>query len=881
MKNGQDEKITILKNIDGKELTRKELNDLGINDYYIKVFRTADIISCLSRGRYKVSFAKNEKNENSHTIYQLFNRFKYKVLNGKYVEAYEALMENYKLQNSHDYDNHMRIYFILLKVLIGNRFDFTPLEELYEFTEDKSDTYYDYFIDFRESIMAGNFYDAKMYLEKYALEEKKSSGFNNISTILFTNMLEDVLKKTENFNNTQANRERFNDSYGKLVRAIINQEYQEALKYIEGCIFSSQAGKMTSMMKKIRDMLNDLISLKGDNINIKPKRIDYSKTSSIYSKFDWALNAKDYFMAQEFIEEIMKNDDSGHYKTMKRLLDAILKTIRDKNVKEQESKLEERIIDPETFKKMNSPLDSLSAYKIFLKEYEDKHYESALYHLEISMLKNKEITYKNNNEKVCSLLKELIDMQKNKRGFIEMNIDYSDCTNVSMIFNKALENRDFKTAFKNSGKMTYQNTSKTLVLFSNILHTMFDLDKKYGNVKVSAGEEKTSEVLPSEKVNYSDDLLTTYVNERKYEELFSLLQEKKKTKSLNRLEHNVFRLIKIYNSILKGYYEEPNHIYTSNEIDYLGRFFEAIRCEDIYIAYGEIASIYGIIKDKHEFDIFEIILKDCIDLKEDLEAKKKSSLIDEEILTNINNLISDKKELNTDDLDTLYEYIYKLQDNSTKETVEIISDIVEFIELANKKIIDARYFADLNQNNIIDDGAKITFQVPDKQADALMFYLRNGDYISALKNINYLDINEFTKKERMVLKNLLVILNNTLQRSKEYSIQYEEIPENHLSIIKRFIKKYDFLAAFNYVLEHDLDDEILYEIFPIIFDSMVLTFIEQEEMYRDFYDFIASGKKAEARANMLSYKEKLDNSSLGEIQSLQEKYEEMKKRLQK
>lgn len=193
----------------------------------------SDVISRVSRGVYKVSFAKNEELEQTRKIFQYFNRFKYKVLDGRYIEAYHALMENFHLQNSHNYDNHMRIYFILLKELIGSKYDFSPLDELYEFTEEKTDTYYDYFIAFREEIMKGNFYDAKAYLEKFALEETKVNGFANVSTTLFTNLLEDVLKKIEDSYNTQVKRDTFTQNYHTLVNAIISEDYDLALKKLK------------------------------------------------------------------------------------------------------------------------------------------------------------------------------------------------------------------------------------------------------------------------------------------------------------------------------------------------------------------------------------------------------------------------------------------------------------------------------------------------------------------------------------------------------------------------------------------------------------------------------------------------------------------------
>ena len=874
MKNLQDEKLKVLKGFDGKELTKKELESAGISTYFIKIFMESEIISRVSRGVYKVSFTKNEKNEQLHNMFKYFNRFKFKVLDGKYIEAYYALMENFKLQDSHNYDNHMRVYFILLKELIGDNFDFSPLDQLFEFTEPKTDTYYDYFIDFREAVMIGNYYDAKAYLEKFAREEKAINGFNNISTTLFTNLIEDVLKKIEDSYNAKINRDTFNDNYKRLVNLIISGDYQAALESVEACIFSSKTASMTHFIKRIRMMLNDLLLLQNNYVDMKPGRADYFKTTNLYYKLDWAISAKDYYKARDFIDEILLIDERGRYKVVKRLIDAILKQIRDNNLKKEK---ENEVIDEETLRKMNSPFDCLQSYNIFLREYENGNYENALFHLEVSLLKEKKVDFIDNKKKMVAMLSGLIDMRKNNHGFEEMNIDYSKCATPILIFNKALDRHDYKVAFKNVGKVTYQNNSKNLAVFKKMLHDMYELDKMYGSTKENSRDTdaiiKTKEVKeknPVKEIKVDENLIEEYVNNGRFRELYYILRDKKNTQSLNRLENVVFRLIKIYQVVDKGLYTNVSHVYEANENDHLGIFFEAIRCEDIYTAYGEIACIYGNVANPHEFEIFEEILRCIVERQDHILRDLENKTLKDEILSDINQVTLDKMNLTNEEIDKLYGYLEELQGFSDNSLANIMMDLVSMIDLSNNSSIDHRYFADLSKPEVFSE-------VSDQTAiNNELAYLENGDYLNALNNIDALFLG--SKKERDILKRLLIIFNNSLNKTSPV-IKKEE--NKHIANIKRFIKKYDFYQAFNYIVENDLNDKLIEAIFPDIFDGMIFSLIMHEDIYKEFNEALKQKDFDRARIALINYKEDLDATSLGDSLSSKEKYEEMMKKLQK
>ena len=124
-------------------------------------------------------------------------------------------------------------------------------------------------------------------------------------------------------------------------------------------------------------------------------------------------------------------------------------------------------------------------------------------------------------------------------------------------------------------------------------------------------------------------------------------------------------------------------------------------------------------------------------------------------------------------------------------------------------------------------------------------------------------------------------MNNTLNNKKEYKVEYGIIPEKHIENIRKFIKKYDFFAAFNYIIDNNLNDNYISEIFPFVFDSMTLMLIMHEEIYKEFVSYMEQGDFDQARIAMINYKERLDNSSLSNSEYSQEKYAEMKKLLQR
>lgn len=257
-----------------------------------------------------------------------------------------------------------------------------------------------------------------------------------------------------------------------------------------------------------------------------------------------------------------------------------------------------------------------------------------------------------------------------------------------------------------------------------------------------------------------------------------------------------------------------------------------------------------------EFDIFEVILRDAVDKQEEILKNRQYKELENEVLRDINNIISNKDVLTNEEIDQIYDYLSKLQDGSVSEIIDIIADITSTIDLANNSQVDYSYFADLSKPE--------TFRNESQQNTVMeeLEYLKNGDYANAFLHIKDIDSIRASKLEKNILRRLLMILNRSLNKTYEPIIR--KSPAGHLANIKRFIKKYDFYQAFNYIMTNNLSSDLLEDIFPLIFESMTFTLIMHEDLYKEFNEAIKMGDMNKARIAMSNYKEEMDKTSLGD-----------------
>ncbi len=92
-------------------MTTQDLLACGLNKYYIKKAYDNGRLTKVARGTYQVSRIKKRNDS--------FQEFAHFVLKKDFKSAYETLLVNMENQVTHEYDNHLRLYFILLAKILG------------------------------------------------------------------------------------------------------------------------------------------------------------------------------------------------------------------------------------------------------------------------------------------------------------------------------------------------------------------------------------------------------------------------------------------------------------------------------------------------------------------------------------------------------------------------------------------------------------------------------------------------------------------------------------------------------------------------------------------------------------------------------------------
>ena len=159
------------------KFTTKELLQQGLNDYYIRKLVDLEKLKRVERGVYEVVKTSSEKTSN-----HFFQRFAASVFQQDYQKAYDLLQFYYQSKTTHQYDNHLRLYFILLEHILDLNYDSEHFENIYDFSERKTDTYYQDYILFQECVLSHDFANALTYMSSISQNEILRNGHKHIST---------------------------------------------------------------------------------------------------------------------------------------------------------------------------------------------------------------------------------------------------------------------------------------------------------------------------------------------------------------------------------------------------------------------------------------------------------------------------------------------------------------------------------------------------------------------------------------------------------------------------------------------------------------------------------------------------------------------------
>lgn len=208
--------------------TTQILKTYGLNDYYIKRGISEGYFKKRERGVYEILCSINK------TIsVNAFHVFKNQVISKDFSLAYKSLKKNFDHRVEFSYDNHLRIYFLLLKELLDFKDDFSFLDQISEFSEIYNpDSYYTYFVQFRYAVMEQDFSSAYQNLMKFKEADYAKDHRVLISTNLFEILVTEVLNR-EKLRIEEENHQAYEKYYHSFLNYLDQNDYQFALENLK------------------------------------------------------------------------------------------------------------------------------------------------------------------------------------------------------------------------------------------------------------------------------------------------------------------------------------------------------------------------------------------------------------------------------------------------------------------------------------------------------------------------------------------------------------------------------------------------------------------------------------------------------------------------
>lgn len=357
-----------------EELTTKELLERGLNNYYIKKAVDKGELEKIDRGKYKVVNVIKSKQRD-----YLFKKFIGYVFSNDFEKAYDALLSNLECQINHNYDNHLRTYFILLSKILGRSEDeFKKTDLLLEFSEKSGPnfSYYQHFINFRQAVESSNFEQAFVEISKYKYLENERNSYNRISTKLFLHLTGTIVYKNSNLTQnkervTEINKsqKRVNDKmyqsiYEQFLMEYKNENYEMAIQKLKEALTYSTLNNKDILNNLIR-LLNVYLRISKENIILKEKGVDYTSLGDNYLLIlKKALDNQDYLVAFKNIGKCIYFDNNNTLSLYKELLHKIIDQNKN-NIFNHQSNNED--------KKKNEFKDGVSEKVIFQLIYDRKY----------------------------------------------------------------------------------------------------------------------------------------------------------------------------------------------------------------------------------------------------------------------------------------------------------------------------------------------------------------------------------------------------------------------------------------------------------------------------------------------------------------------------
>lgn len=308
----------MIKNLPDGILTTKELYEWGFTPYFINKAITTGIIERISRGKYQ----KNLLQQESVSFFKFANHIK----KDHFEEAYHCLIVLLKEPEAHNYYNHYIIYILLLEEILEIDESIIKSDDYsLEVSEVLNNSYYRYFIKFREEVKNKKFEEALDAIKQFGIEEKKKAGINNISTIMFSKLTYIVADRYIKKKSVQQKLcmiflDKFKNEY-------LNKNYEVALSFLKDAL-SHASSSEENIINKLIQLLNLRINIKNSKFLLCKKDLDYKCCgNSFKNMFDYALANEDYLGAYDYLKEWLLSEPNN--KLLRLYKDILQKSLED------------------------------------------------------------------------------------------------------------------------------------------------------------------------------------------------------------------------------------------------------------------------------------------------------------------------------------------------------------------------------------------------------------------------------------------------------------------------------------------------------------------------------------------------------------------------
>lgn len=904
-------KIKFLEEYDGEERTTKFLKELGFTQYNISCYVDMGYLERLSRGIYKIRVKKKEEMQNDESILLCVKKLYSCVEKRDFNQAYIIVNQICEDKIDNKFDKVLFLLYNLLSCILGKNYDYSYAKDL---VYNKKEL-----CEYEKLIYEHKFKEATDVLNSLISMMNKNGVKVKEDIKMFQTLTSEVVKIIENSAGVNLRKDFLKRYYVYFINSLRERKHNVALINLDKAILYCDSEEDLKRLNVMREILLSTLEVLKTKKSVNVRRDYYESVTNAEKCFLEAVYAHDFMYACYILEEYPFSNNKM-YKTIHYMLLSMFRLSKEmKNYKdfmsdisslssEVSSSIEvldvkteytEEMMQEETsegtrtteddekeLKRYNEEIIHKRQYDIFLEYFFNNDFDNAYKVL-------KSIGSIDGNEKIlCDLLESLIDMRDKKRGFEYFSCDY-EYSNTRELFDKAIENKDYKVAFRNIGKLTYQNNDEFLANVKVILHEMYELDKLYGIKEKKVPESlKKEELIHQSKqyTKYSYDELYNSVKSGDFDGVFTNLKKGWDIHALDRMELTVYRLIEVLLWLKRGSLKVINE-----EIDYDGNyfrcFFDAIKYRQVdkIIEYFDIAYEHAL--DKSELNIYSFII-DALALefenienkKIEMEASKEEKIRQKNLVFETNKrvkeILNKGVDLTIDDISELYSLFDTKKDIDTATFIEVcLLDMID--TLVNHPEVNASYFGNIDEK--CKENLDCNYEVVDlndldidERVQTLLTY---GEYIRAYELVKDTPFNKcllkYSNDNKIIVRRLLEVFKYLLNRPFVYEKKVDE-RSVELKKIQSRIKKNDFLGAYaNLLASKHIKGDDLNEIAGGIIMSYIGNSIMEQNCYNEFFKDLEESDVNNMRIDLINYKEVLDRSSYKDVQDYQDKYANM------